>query len=75
MKDAWKEARLADNLHAETTKAMGATEQKNKELAPKLVAADRDLKSTEVGLKTAKVQAEKQRKKLHYSEIDLATTI
>lgn len=55
MKDAWKEARLADNLHVETTKAMGATEQKNKELAPKLVAADRDLKSTEVGLKTAKV--------------------
>lgn len=52
MKDARNEARLVENLHVETTKALGATEQKNKELALKLATADRDQKKPEAGLKT-----------------------
>lgn len=69
MKDARTEARLADNLLAETTKALGIAEQKNKELALKLAIADRDQKNAEARLKTAEAQVEEQRKKLYYSKI------
>lgn len=55
MKDARNNARLADNLRAETTKALGATEQKNKELALNLVATDKNRKSIKASLKTAEV--------------------
>lgn len=70
VKDARNNSRLADNLRAETNKALGAAKQKNKELAVKLAIANRNRKSTEANLKTI----EEQRKKLHYAEIELAMT-
>lgn len=72
MKDAQNEARFADNLCAETSKALGVAEQKNKELTTKLTIEERGRKSAEVGLKNAQMQAEEQRQKLHYTEIELA---
>ena len=53
VKDARNEARLAYNLRAKTSKALGAAEQKNKELTTKLVTKDRRRKSAEAGLKNA----------------------
>lgn len=58
LKDTRNEARLANNLRVETSKSLAAVEGKNKELALKLVVADRDRKSAEAGLRTAKAQAE-----------------
>ena len=58
VKDTQNKARLADNLRVETSKSLATVESKNKELALKLAAADRDRKSTEAGLRTAKAQAE-----------------
>lgn len=48
---------------------MATIKQKNKKLA----TADGDQKNTKAGLKTIEVQAEEQRKKLHYAKIKLAT--
>ena len=73
VKDAQSEARLTDNLRTETSKSSAIVEYKNKELTLKLATEDRGRKSVEAGLKNAQVQAEKQRKKLHYTEIALAT--
>ena len=73
MKDAQNEAKLTDNLYAETSKSLATAEGRNKELALKLVAVDRDRRSTEAGLRTTGAQAEEQRQKLHYMEIELAT--
>ena len=53
VKDARNKARLAYNLRAKTSKALGAVEQKNKELTTKLVTKDRGRKSAEAGLKNA----------------------
>ena len=74
VKVARNEARLANNLRAQTSKALGATKKKNKELGMKLAAEERGRRSAEIGLKNAQDQVEKQRKKLHYAEIELATT-
>ena len=74
MKDAQYEGRLEDNLHVETSKSLATIEKKNKELALKLVTADKDRKSTEAGLKNAQTLVEEQSKKLNYTEIQLATT-
>ena len=73
VKDAQNEARVETNLRANTNKAMGAVEQKNRELMAKLTTEERKRKSAEAGLKDAQNQAEKQRKRLHYAEIELAT--
>ena len=73
VKDAQNKARLANNLCRKTSKVLGVTEQKNKELGTKLVAKERGRKSVEVGLKNAQDQAEGQCKKLHYTKIELAT--
>lgn len=73
LKDAWNEARLADNLCAEANKALGIAEQKNKKLTTKLTTKERGRKSAEASLKNAQKQANEQRQKLHYSEIELAT--
>ena len=67
--DSRNEARVEANFHAKANKALGAAEQKNKELASKLVAEERALLSAQAGLKNA----EDQRKKLHLTEIELAT--
>ena len=47
--------------------------KKNKELASKLVAEERARLSAEAGLKNVKDQAKDQHKKLHLTEIELAT--
>lgn len=46
-------ARLIDNLRAETSKSLATAEKKNKELAQKLVTADKDRKSAKASLKNA----------------------
>ena len=69
VKDTQNEARVEANLRAKANKALGTAEQKNKELASKLVAEERAHLSAKVGLKNA----EDQRKKLHLTEIELAT--
>ena len=53
VKDARNKARLTKNLHAETSKALGITEQKNKELGTKLAAKERRRRSVEANLKNA----------------------
>ena len=53
VKDARNVTRLADNLHVETSKALGAAKQKNKELGTKLATKDRGRRSTKANLKNA----------------------
>ena len=60
MKDTRNKARLTDNLHAETSKALGTVEERRR-------------KSVEADLKNAQDQVKEQCKKLHYIEIELAT--
>jgi len=74
VKDAPNEAKVEANLRAETSKALGAAKQKNQELTTKLTAEERERRSAEAGLKNTQDQTEEQRKKLHYVEIELATT-
>ena len=72
VKDAHNKARLADNLRAETNKSLAIVEGGNKELALKLATADRNRRSAEAGLRTAKAQTEEQHQKLYYTKIKLA---
>lgn len=51
---------------------MVVAEQKNKELNIKLPTEEREKMSGKASLKNAHNQAEEQRKKLHYAEIELA---
>ena len=53
VKDAQNEARVKANLYVETSKALGAVEQKNQELAAKLIIEERGRKSIETSLKNA----------------------
>lgn len=52
---------------------MGASEHKVQELSSKLIAEEKEKRSVEARLKTAKAHAEEQRKKLHYIEIQRET--
>ena len=61
--DAQNESRV------EAKRALGASEQKNRELANKLVAKERACLNAEAGLKNARDQL----KKLYLTEIKLAT--
>lgn len=72
VKDAWNEAKVEVNLHAETSKALGDAEQKIQELTMRVTAEERERKKAEASLKNAQDQAEEQHKKLHYAEIELA---
>lgn len=72
VKSARNEVKLVDNLCVETSKSLTTVESKNKELGLKLAAAERDRKCANASLKISKAQAEEQRKKLHYIEIELA---
>ena len=72
VKDAKNEARLADNLHAKINKVLSIAKQKNKELGMKLVVEEWGRKSAKAGLKNTQDQVEKQCKKLHHAEIELA---
>jgi len=60
VKDARNDARVKANLHAKANKALGASEQKNKELNSKLVAEERARLSAEAGLKNAQDKVEDQ---------------
>ena len=51
MKDAQNEARVEANLRAETSKALGTVEQKNQELATKLIVEEKGRKNIETSLK------------------------
>ena len=53
VKDAQNEARVKANLYVETSKALGVVEQKNQELAAKLITEERGRKSIETSLKNA----------------------
>ena len=53
IKDAWNEAKVKANLHTETDKALGATEQKNKKLTTKLTTEEKARKSAKASLKNA----------------------
>ena len=53
VKDAWNEAKVEANLHAEANRALGAAQQKNQELNAKLTAEERVRKSAEAGLQNA----------------------
>lgn len=53
VKDARNKVRVEANLHAETSKALGATEQNNQELTTKLTIEERVWKSAEADLKNA----------------------
>ena len=48
--------------------------KENKDLFSKLIVEERERKSTQAGLKTAKAQAEDQRKLLYQTKIELATS-
>ena len=52
--DARNEARVKANLYAEAKRALGVCEQKNKELANKLVAEEKARLSAKAGLKNAR---------------------
>ena len=49
--DACYEAKVKANLRAETSKALGPAEKKNKELNAKLTTKEKERRSTEAGLK------------------------
>lgn len=51
MKDARNEAKAKANLRAETNKALGTSVQKVFELSSKLIAEEKERKSTEASLK------------------------
>ena len=53
VKDAQNEARVEANLRAETSKALGTVEQKNQELATKLIVEEKGRKNIETSLKNA----------------------
>ena len=59
VKDARNDAKVKANLHAEANKALGASEQKNKELTTKLIAEERVRMNAEAGLKNAQDQAKR----------------
>ena len=71
--DARNEARAEASRLAEANKALGVVEHKNKELATKLAVEKSLCLRVEVGLKNVEAQVEDQHKKLHITEIELAT--
>jgi len=71
--DTWNKARVEAILRAKANRALGVAEQKNKELASKLVAKEKAHLIAQAGLKNAEDQAKDQHKKLHLTEIELAT--
>ena len=73
VKDARSEAKVEFNAQSEVEKELGALKEGQAKLSKQLKEAVRARDSLEAGLKNAEQQAEKQRKQLHYSEINLAT--
>ena len=61
------------NARSEVKKEVGALKEGQEKLSKQLKKAVRARDSSEAGLKNAEMQAEKQRKQLHYTKINLAT--
>ena len=59
VKDARNDAKVKANLRVEANKALGAYEQKNKELTTKLIAEEKVRMNAEAGLKNAQDQAKR----------------
>ena len=73
VKDARSKAKVEFNARSEVEKELGALKENQAKLSEQLKKAVRARDSSEAGLKTVEKQAEKQRKQLHYTEINLAT--
>ena len=59
------------NARSKVEKEVGALKEGQAKLSEQLKKAARARDGSEAGLKNAKIQAEKQRKQLHYTEINL----
>ena len=59
------------NARSKVEKEVGALKEGQTKLSEQLKKAARARDGSEAGLKNAKIQAEKQRKQLHYTEINL----
>ena len=73
VKDARSEARVAFDARSKVEIELGALQEGQAKLAEQLKEAVRARDSFKAGLKNVEMQAVKQRKQLHYSEINLAT--
>ena len=73
VKDARSEARAAFDAGSKVEIELGALKEGQAKLVEQLKEAVRARDSSEAGLKNVEMQAVKQRKQLHYSEINLAT--
>ena len=73
IRDARNEARAEASSHTEVKKSLGALKQKKQELATKLTVEEKARNNAEAGLKNIQDQTENQRKKLYFTEIELAT--
>ena len=71
---ARNDAKNEIHLCLETKKVLGAAKEENKNLASKLIAEERERKSTEARMKSAQTQAKDQHKLLYQTEIELATS-
>ena len=73
VKNARSEARAAFDARSDVEVEVGALKQNQAKLAEQLKEAISAKDSSEAGLKNPEMQAEEQRKQLHYSQINLAT--
>ena len=73
IRDARNEARAEASSRTEVEKSLGALKQKKQELATKLTVEEKARNNAEAGLKNIQDQTEDQRKKLYFTEIELAT--
>ena len=73
VKNARSEARAAFDARSDVEVEVGALKENQAKLAEQLKEAVSAKDSSEAGLKNPEMQAEEQRKQLHYSQINLAT--
>ena len=73
VKNARSEAKAAFDARSEVVVKLGALKENQAKLAEQLKDAVRARDSSKSSLKNAEMQAEEQRKQLHYFQINLAT--
>ena len=73
VKNARDETRAALDARTEVETELGTLKEKHAKMAEQLKEAVRARDNVEAGLRTTERQFEEVRKKLHYSEINLAT--
>ena len=73
VKNARSEAKAAFDARSEVEVKLGALKENQAKLAEQLKDAVRARDSSKSSLKNAEMQAEEQRKQLHYFQINLAT--